>query len=51
MCSYTHSFTDTLVACIITLGCLYAFFWVVHGVCSLYASVSEHPVCSIFIGR
>ena len=30
---------------------LYAFFWVIPGVWILYADVSEHSVCSIFIGR
>jgi len=29
---------------------LYAFFWVSPGVWILYADVSEHSVCSIFIG-
>ena len=29
---------------------LHVFFWVIPGVWSLYADVSEHSVCYIFIG-
>jgi len=29
---------------------MYAFFWVIPGVWILHTDVSEHCVCSIFIG-
>ena len=42
---------NTAVDVATTLLLYYVFFWVVTGVWIIYSDVSEHSICSIFIGR
>jgi hypothetical protein len=45
-CKVTDDIQTFAVFCM-----LYVFFWVIPRRLNLYADVSEHSVCTIFIGR